>query len=97
MGFRRIAGIFRCGDRASGVNTRQWDLASRGLPLHVDCVHPFPTVNYSSISGGDLVILSERALWSDDISSARPAGGGRETANDSWGGQQEQNVTVKDG
>lgn len=82
---------------APGVNTRQLDLASRGLPLHVDRMRPFPTVNYSSISGGDLVILSERALWSDDTSTARAAGGGRERENDSWGGQQEQNVTVKNG
>lgn len=63
----------------------------------MDRMRPFPTVIYSSISGGDLVILSERAVWSSDTSTARAAGGGRETDNDSWGGQQEQNVTVKDG
>lgn len=88
-----------------GVNTRQGTrgFSRQGFPLHVDLVslcskvHPFPTVIYSSISGGDLVILSERALQSYNAAPARAGVRGREIDNDSLGVRDVQRVTERAG
>lgn len=52
-------------------------------------VHSFPTVIYTSISSGDSVILSERALQSYDAAPVRNGvrGGGKD--NDSLGAKVE--------
>lgn len=78
-----------------GVNIRQGlgDLVGKCFPLHIDQVslcckaHTFPTVICSSISAGDLAILSERAPYSPSHPGSCE---GNETDNDLLEGRDKQ-------